>query len=81
MPLTRLPGGDLGVKAAGGGVTVTIINNTGAQVETRQSRSGNQGRDLEIVIGRLVGRDIRSGGEAFRAVRETFNLLPATATR
>ncbi len=81
LPLARLPGGDLGVKASGGGVTVTIINNTGAQVETRQSRSGNQGRDIEIIIGRLVGRDIRSGGEAFRAVRETFNLLPATATR
>lgn len=83
LPLARLPGGDLGVRAAGAGATVsvTIVNNTGAPVETRESRSGNQGRDIEIVIGRIVSGDIRSGGETFKAVRETFNLTPSTALR
>jgi len=83
LPLARTPSGDLGVKAAGGGsaVNVTIVNNTAEPVQTRTFRRGNQGRDLEVVIGRLVSRDIRSGGETFKAVRETFNLAPATALR
>ncbi len=83
LPLARTPSGDLGVKAAGGGsaVNVTIVNNTAEPVQTRMFRRGNQGRDLEVVIGRQVSRDIRSGGETFKAVRETLNLAPATALR
>jgi hypothetical protein len=74
LPLARI-GGDLGVKAAVGGapvVNVQIVNNTGAAVQQRESRRADGGRDLEVVVGELVARDISRGGPAHRAIRATF---------
>jgi uncharacterized protein YjgD (DUF1641 family) len=49
MPLGRTPGGDLGVKAlGGGGITVNVHNNAGAEVTT----GFPDGKSLEIYIER-----------------------------
>lgn len=75
LPLARLPGGDLGVKSAGAGVSeinVIVVNNAGAEVRTRESRNASGGRDLEVVLDRAVARNIRRGGETFGAIRDTF---------
>jgi prefoldin subunit 5 len=74
LPLARI-GGDLGVKAAVGGapvVNVRIVNNTGAEVTQREFRRGDGGRDLEVIVGEMVARDIARGGPAHRAIRDTF---------
>ncbi len=81
LPLTRLPGGDLGVRASGGFGKVIINNFSGGETTTREVRRGNGAIDLEVTIDRVVGRAVRSGGETFRAVRDTFGLAPATALR
>jgi sugar-specific transcriptional regulator TrmB len=53
MPLTRLPSGDLGVKAKGGNaapnVKINVMNNTGQQAQVRQS--GPTWNGQEWVIG------------------------------
>lgn len=63
LPLTRTPGGDLGVKSMGGGsnVTVQIINNSGAQVQHETSTNGDGSR-LERVIIDAVARETTAGG-------------------
>jgi hypothetical protein len=49
MPLGRTPGGDLGVKAlVGGGITVNVHNNAGAEVATNFPDAGT----LDIYIER-----------------------------
>jgi len=70
MPLTRLSGGDLGVKAAGGGsgppqVHLTIINNTPnseAKVE-----SGPAG-DIIVTIDQLVSKAYSRRGSLFQLI-------------
>ena len=63
VPLKRMANGDLGVTANGSGanVTVTVINNTGAEVETKESVAPDGSRQLEIFIGGLVNKHIASG--------------------
>ena len=55
MPLTRMPSGDLGVKAAGGGSTV-INNHVEVNVQGQPGQSEEQAREQGKVIGREVER-------------------------
>lgn len=60
MPLTRI-GGKLGVASTGGGgVTVNIINNTGSEVETRESQ-GPDGRIIDVMITSAVKKGFNQG--------------------
>lgn len=71
MPLTRMPGGNLGVNATGGAVNNIIINNYSDQAAT-QTEQGNDtgGMDIEVMIGSLVAREtLRHGSPVNRAVR------------
>ena len=79
LPLSRLPGGDLGVKAeVGGSVEVHIHNGTDAPVQTQTSQGG---RRLDVMIGEAVASDIRNGGPTGKAIQDTFSLRRRTAGR
>ncbi len=52
------------VPAGGGGLNVTVINNAGARVETRQTRQANGGRGLEIVVDEITAGNVRRAGSA-----------------
>lgn len=61
MPLTRLPGGDLGVKGGGGGsVVVNIYNNSNATVR-QEEKSTPDGKQLNIFIESVVKSQMASG--------------------
>jgi phage-related minor tail protein len=63
MPLKRLDNGNLGVEASGAGaqVVVNIYNNSGEPIsqEEKTDRDGN--RQIDIMIGALVGSQISMG--------------------
>lgn len=62
-------------KQAGGGSTnveVRIINNTGAEVQTRERNQGGK-KIQEVIIGE-VARDFRDGGPAAQAAEQAFGL-------
>jgi len=72
MPLTRGPDGKLGVAGGGANVNVNIINQAGADVETKQN-----GPDIDVIIRRAVTSDIANGGQIYRAIGQRFE----TSTR
>jgi lambda family phage tail tape measure protein len=75
MPLKRMANGDLGVTAANGApnVTVTIINNTGAEVQTEESVAPDGSQKFEIIVGRMVDKHIASG-KADRVMSSRYGL-------
>ena len=76
VPLKRMANGDLGVTAANGGganVTVTIINNTGAEVQTEETVAPDGSRQLEITVGGLIDKHIASG-KADRVMNSRYGL-------
>jgi lambda family phage tail tape measure protein len=76
MPLSRGPGGKLGVMASGGGSpgVVNINNTSGAEITAQQS-----GPNLEILVEQAVSRSISQGGRVNKAIRQSFQLgQPAT---
>jgi len=77
MPLTRMPNGDLGVAASGGGanITVNIINNTGADVRREEHTDADGNRQVDIIIGQIVNNHIMSG-KADRAMAR-YNIRAA----
>jgi lambda family phage tail tape measure protein len=72
MPLTRGPDGKLGVAGGGASVNVNIINQAGAEVDTRQN-----GPDIDVIIRKAVASDIAGGGQIYRAIGQRFE----TSTR
>lgn len=73
MPLTRLPGGDLGVRAAGaGGMIVNIYNNSGAEVKTKQ-KDTPQGPALDVIIDQAVANKLsQRGSYSNKSLRNTY---------
>jgi lambda family phage tail tape measure protein len=75
MPLTRLAGGDLGVRSIGGGggeVTVNIINNAGAQV-TQTQKETPRGLEIDVMIDQLVAKKLsQRGSSSNRTIRSNF---------
>ncbi|WP_321991533.1 phage tail tape measure protein [Marispirochaeta aestuarii] len=64
MPLTRTADGSLGVRAEGGGspqVNVVIINNSGEEVETSETENADGSREIQVLIGQVVSRQISQG--------------------
>jgi phage-related minor tail protein len=80
MPLTRLPSGDLGVRAAGGGgeVTVNIINNTGQPATARESRGHDGRRVIEVTVGEAAARDVSGRGPLAQALERNYGLRRGT---
>jgi lambda family phage tail tape measure protein len=73
MPLTRLPGGDLGVKSGGGNnIKINIINNNGSDVSTQQSET-SQGLQLDVMIDQAVAKKMgQAGSSSNRVLKQTF---------
>jgi tape measure domain-containing protein len=64
MPLKRMANGDLGVRSegnAGAQVVVNIYNNAGIGIETEERDDGDGNRQIDIMIGDLVGSQISRG--------------------
>ena len=80
MPLKRLSGGDLGIKAETSPVKVEIINNTGQGADVEQTQNAQGENILRVVIGE-VAKDIRYGGKSYQAIQQTFGLARAGANR
>lgn len=70
MPLTRTAGGDLGVKAVGGGggTIVNIYNQSNNEAEVTESSNGDGQKTIDIMIKASVERSIGSG-----SMDRTFN--------
>ena len=82
LPLTRLPGGDLGVRAQGAGATVVQLNleivNEGGQ--PLQARSVEQDSDtLRVMVSAAVADDLDEGGPAFQSISRNFQVNARTA--
>lgn len=81
FPVTRMPNGDYGVQAKGGGggsMEVNIINYSGEDVETERRQTANGGEKLDVMIGKAVADDIRRGGQVYRAIRDTTDARRTT---
>lgn len=61
---------------AGGNLSVVVNNHTGQPVQQRETRQGNGDRQLEIVVGRMIG-DGRFDG----SMRARFGTPPSPRTR
>lgn len=61
MPLARTPTGELGVKGQGGGGTVVIIENYGAQVKTEETKSPNGQTEIRVIVEQTVEQGIGKG--------------------
>jgi tape measure domain-containing protein len=61
LPLTRTSNGSLGVHAAVAPVNVNIINNSGGQVEQRETTGADGSKALDIIIHGKVKEGIASG--------------------
>ena len=62
MPLTRTPSGDLGVKSAGGGMTVNVINNaSGYEAKTEESTDASGAKVLTVTIEKIMANALVKG--------------------
>lgn len=65
LPLTRTPGGDLGVKAIGGGggnVNINIINNANADASIQRTSGPDGQEQIDVIIEQRVNRMFNEGG-------------------
>jgi lambda family phage tail tape measure protein len=80
MPLTRGPGGKLGVMAMGGGgnLKIEIINNAGQQIRASDGGTRNEGGlDIQRIIIDTVAGDVGSGqGVLNRVFENKYGLDP-----
>ena len=61
-----------GAPASGAVVNVKVINQAGAEIETREQPNAQGGLDLLVLVRRDVEQDIVSGGRIGRAIGQTF---------
>jgi phage-related minor tail protein len=81
MPLKRLASGNLGVEAAGAGVTVNIHNYAGAQIRTETRRDPGGGLTVDVMVDaleqQLAQRLVRPGTPLNGALRAAANPVRA----
>lgn len=84
MPLTRLPGGKLGVESTGGtgNVQVNIYNGSNEKATVRQSTTSNGGKTIDVLIGDVVAKQMNTQGTKLnRAVSSQTGATQATVRR
>ena len=65
------------VKMAGAAVSpvnVTVINNTGQEATTSQKDGPGGSRDIEVMIGAAISKNISRGGDVDRAIRASYGV-------
>jgi lambda family phage tail tape measure protein len=82
MPLTRMSGGQLGVKSAGDGGgsmsvvnNITIENNTGAQVTQTQQKNSSGGTDTRITFDAMANNSLGRGA-LDKTMRARYGIAP-----
>ena len=84
MPLTRLPGGKLGVESTGGAgnVQVNIYNGSNEKATVRQSTTSNGGKTIDVLIGDVVAKQMNTQGTKLnRTVSAQTGATQATVRR
>lgn len=71
MPLSRGPGGKLGVTANGNMAPNIVINNYTSEPATATTDTAG---NTVIEIGRAVAEDIKAGGPTYKAIKSTFGI-------
>ena len=61
-------------RGGGGGVNVTVINNSGEESSTTEKQGPGGTRDIEILIGAAVSKNISRGGEVDQAIRNSYGI-------
>ena len=73
MPLARTSGGDLGVKAFGGGTEVNIYNNVGADIKTQERATADGGKAIDVYIDQAVAKKLgQFGSQSNKAMRANY---------
>jgi hypothetical protein len=82
LPLARLPGGDLGVRAGGGGdVTVNIIDKTGAAITT-QKRETQQGTEIDVLVDQAMAKKLKQfGSSSNKALKQNYGARERLVSR
>jgi pyridoxal/pyridoxine/pyridoxamine kinase len=62
-------------------VNIQINNYTGEKAEVKEDRNPYGGRDITVIIGETLSRDVSQGGALHQSLRRTFGLKPVTAGR
>ena len=58
--------------AAGAPVTVNVHNYSGSPATTRQSQNPQGGKSIDVVIGEMNARDVRTNGPLGQAIRQQY---------
>jgi len=61
-------------KGGGGSVAVTVINNTGEESSTTERDGPNGERNIEILIGKAISKNISRGGNVDQAIRNSYGV-------
>lgn len=80
MPLARTRSGDLGVKAAGGGVEIHIHNNTNATASVQETTSSSGEKRIDVIIDDMQAKNLVAGKSA-RVLRDVYGLKPMLTMR
>jgi hypothetical protein len=62
-------------------VNIQVNNYTGEKAEIKEDRNPYGGRDITVIIGEALGKDVTQGGPLHQSMRRTFGLTPVTAGR
>jgi lambda family phage tail tape measure protein len=58
----------------GGGVSVTVINNTGKETSTTERDGPGGSREIEVMVGKAISKNISRGGDVDQAIRNSYGV-------
>lgn len=61
-------------RGGGAPVTVTVINNSGSEASTTERDGPNGGRQIEVMIGQAISKNIARGGDVDQAIRNSYGV-------
>jgi hypothetical protein len=64
----------MGRSGQGSGVNVTVINNTGQESTTTERDGPNGDRNIEVLIGKAISKNIQRGGDVDQAIRNSYGV-------
>lgn len=55
-------------------INVTVVNNTGQESSTSEKDGAGGGRDIEVMIGKAITKNIARGGDVDQAIRSSYGV-------